>query len=213
MQNLSRDMYEDADFIYNINTSMISIYLWLNKHGRWFFTKADEVISPVEWSEGKLFKPQHKILGLINKEKSWGWPMGLSIFESESEDKEIEFYPYSVDKGANGATFHVDQWDGDTEKMTYDGIKTTQSYDQIFLKYVRSPVLWTPENQSEIDIDMPYELLKALELKVKSMLFTQPYLEQWADLSGFWASQYEQEITNYASSYGISVDINKRFTN
>lgn len=212
MQNLARDMYEDSDFIYNINCGLIYIYMWLNKWGRWFFTSMEEKVN-AEPDNKRLFLTKHKILGLLQTERSWWASIGLSVFDRKwGNEIDLQWYTFN-DNVSDGAILNIDDW-SEGNRMTFNGIRTIKERDSIYVKYVRSPNLGTPTNIKEgIHIDMPYELLKALELKVMSLMITSPYLEQWADLAWFWRGAAEDELRNYADSYGLSHDVHTRFIN
>jgi hypothetical protein len=86
LQNMSSDFFDDVDWVYHINTSLVYIYNYMNANGNWYRTNKTEDITAV--------------LDTVNGDTIWNTTYKLSrvwkIWDTTSPTSPMPLLPSNV---------------------------------------------------------------------------------------------------------------------
>lgn len=193
--NVSYDFWDDVDFVYHINNSLQIIFAQMNSLGNWFFSNVREKIWSTDSTEEKdEFETQYDISRIWEIKADWQTVLQPANVHFDLENPEWnewgawDFYISAPNK-----------------------IKTQKKYKQIEVTYARFPKRHDFENVKEEEVDLPDQLIWALEFYVFWRLMPVFY-EQGASLANNYLSQAKEHLENYASNIGL-LTVQKWFTN
>ena len=193
--NVSYDFWDDVDFVYHINNSLQIIFAQMNSLGNWFFSNVREKIWSTDSTEEKdEFETQYDISRIWEVKADWQTVLQPANVHFDLENPEWnewgawDFYISAPNK-----------------------IKTQKKYKQIEVTYARFPKWHDFENVKEEEVDLPDQLIWALEFYVFWRLMPVFY-EQGASLANNYLSQAKEHLENYASNIGL-LTVQKWFTN
>ena len=182
--NVSRDLWDDVDFVYHINVSLQLIFSKMNSLGNWYFSNVAETKVAEGWTTQSNWELSHDIARFWQV-TGWDWSVltqanvSYDIIDPDS----YEDSPWYMMSGSNK-------------------IKTKTGYSSIDVIYSRFPT-WHDYSDLNIDIDLPDQLVWALEFYVFWRIMP-VFFEQGTSLANNYLSQAEKSIEEYALNIGLS---------
>lgn len=192
--NVSYDFWDDVDFVYHINNSLQIIFAQMNSLGNRFFSNVKEELWSTDDAEKDEFTTQYDI---------------SRIWEIKADGKTI-LQPANVHFDLENPDWN--EWGaGDFYVSGPNKIKTKEKYKKIEITYARFPKWHDFEKVKEEDVDLPDQLIWALEFYVFWRLMPVFY-EQGASLANNYLSQAKEHLENYAANIWL-LTAQKWFTN
>lgn len=192
--NVSYDFWDDVDFVYHINNSLQIIFAQMNSLGNRFFSNVKEELWSTDDAEKDEFTTQYDI---------------SRIWEIKADGKAV-LQPANVHFDLENPDWN--EWGaGDFYVSGPNKIKTKEKYKKIEITYARFPKWHDFEKVKEEDVDLPDQLIWALEFYVFWRLMPVFY-EQGASLANNYLSQAKEHLENYAANIWL-LTVQKWFTN
>lgn len=184
--NVSYDFWDDVDFVYHINNSLQIIFAQMNSLWNRYFSNVREKIWSTDSEEEKdEFETQYDISRIWEIKADWNTVLQPASVHYDLENPEWNEW--------GGGDFYV---------SAPNKIKTQKKYKQIEITYARFPKWHDFEHIKEEDVDIPDQLVWALEFYVFWRLMPVFY-EQGASLANNYLSQAKEHLENYASNIGL----------
>lgn len=204
LQNTGREFFNDSLY-YTVMTEWLQdIFMWMNSKQIRNYAFVEETVT--ESDTAKQFETTYGIMGIVD-EKYWD--------ESNTGVKASNCY-LRRKVFATNESFAARDW---VENSMYEytflvdtsgswhikGIKTSETYDSIDIRYFREPIAVTSDTIWN-HLDIPNILSRALRLYCMMELMPSPYLDTGANISEFYFARYREALMSYASMIGSSID-------
>lgn len=183
--NVSYDFWDDVDFVYHINNSLQIIFAQMNSLWNWFFSNIKENLWSTDDSEKDEFTTQYDI------SRIWEVKWDGNVLQAANVHFDLENPDWN------------EYWEWDYYMNSPKSIKTKKKYKKIEITYARFPKWHDFEKVKEEDVDLPDQLIWALEFYVFWRLMPVFY-EQWASLANNYLSQAKEHLENYAANIWLA---------
>lgn len=202
-QNVWREVYDESVWYTTINEGLYDIYMILNSKKIWEYSFTEETVT-ASWTNE--YETTYSILWIVDEkygdEKNTG-VLADSLYHLNKKNfaTNDSMQIGSANTPMRQFTLLVDQ----TLKTWVKGIKTSEDYTSILIRYFRWPTLVTVDNIND-QIDLPEVLIRALKLYCFMELIPPVFMENGANLSQFYYARYKDALQVYSDCIGSSID-------
>lgn len=185
LQNLAADWATDDYWLFVLNQALVFMYCYIASHWSRYWANYEETISP-DVDTNNIFSTTYGIWKIWEAQNPTS---GTAIYEAQISPNMQDSRAWSDEdikwlKRVNSSSKKV---------------QTVDDMDSLFIIYSRMPKWHEFENRTQEDLDIPDELMAALQITI-NRLITPIHLEQWFSLSNAYLAQAKALIDEYCSA-------------